>query len=87
MTVATRVTTTLRVEITYCNGYELAHRFTGPRAIEEATADYADLLGMALEPTSEKHIRQVSLTAFDQNGESLHHVHSGIFVCSHRGWE
>lgn len=77
--------TIFEVGITYCDGYSLVHDYEGADAVRLATSEYARMLEEALEPKDlPKHVRMVTLIGFDELNQPIHHVHSGIFSCSHQ---
>jgi hypothetical protein len=68
-----------QVALSYCDGTVFVHDH--PNATE-ATQDYAEALGEAFEPTNDdkdrRHVRQVTLMKYDEEGVLVRHIDSGL---------
>jgi hypothetical protein len=72
------------VGITYCDKTNFVH---GHDSASQACAEYAQMLAEALYPTpaiaAARHVRMVSLIAFDDMNEVVHHITTPVFECRH----
>ena len=77
-------TKTYEVGITYCDEISFTH---GHQTVIEAIKEYTDMIGEALEPSNAdvenmRHVRMVSLVAFNEMNEVVIHIDSGIIPCN-----
>lgn len=84
------------VAITFCNGVVFVHNHL---VVREAMMDYVERLIDAVEPPDDPvmigsllsegrpapHIRQVAIVFYDDNGQSMKMIDSGVFPCEHNG--
>ena len=76
-----------QVAISYCDGTVFVHDHPDAK---EATQDYADALAEMFEPSAEhpdrRHVRQVTLMKYDENGDLVRHIDSGVMNtdCHHQ---
>jgi len=75
------------VAITYCDGSTDVLKHEGDDHLEQAVGEYTAMLKDAIDPRSlyvrARHVRLVTLIAYDDNARPVHHIDSGLFPCQH----